>query len=402
MANVLIIGINYAPETTGIGPYTSAMARGLSDQHHLEVITTLPHYPAWRVDPSFPARPRRRTEDGVRVTRLRHYVPGDPAGLQRILSEATFAVKALFTRAARPDVVVAVSPALLSAVPALLRARVRRVPLAIIVQDLYSSAVGELGLAGGLLARAVARLEGALLRAADGVATVHPRMGQAISDRFGIPVQDIAVIRNWSRVSAPSTAREVTRDRMGWAGDRVVMHVGNMGKKQALELVVDAARHAETHDPGLRFVLVGDGSQRAMLEERSAGVRNLQLVDPVPEGEFADLLAAADVLLLHERPGMQEMCAPSKLTSYFAAGRPVLAATTDGSAAGEDVRASGAGVVVPPGDPDALVSAADRLIDDQASSSAMGERGVAFAHDHLSEQAALSSFAGWLDSLMRR
>jgi colanic acid biosynthesis glycosyl transferase WcaI len=80
-------------------------------------------------------------------------------------------------------------------------------------------------------------------------------------------------------------------------------------------------------------------------------------MDGVSNTEFTDVLAAADVLLLHERAGVVEMCVPSKLTSYFAAGRPVLAATSPRSAAAHEISASGAGTVVDPGDPSVLLEA---------------------------------------------
>ena len=102
-----------------------------------------------------------------------------------------------------------------------------------------------------------------------------------------------------------------------------------MGVKQGLENVVEAARLADSQlDNRVNFILMGDGNQRSALEIRAKGIRSLQFLDPVPDEQFQSMLADSDVLLVNERPGVEEMSVPSKLTSYFSAGVPVLAATS--------------------------------------------------------------------------
>ena len=105
----------------------------------------------------------------------------------------------------------------------------------------------------------------------------------------------------------------------------------------------------------IRFVLMGDGNQRRLLQQSAKGVQRIEFKEPLDAEDYRQVLACADVLLVNERPGVGEMAVPSKLTSYFSAGRPVLAATdADGVTAGE-IRDAGAGVVVPAGDPAALL-----------------------------------------------
>ena len=99
----------------------------------------------------------------------------------------------------------------------------------------------------------------------------------------------------------------------------VAMHSGNMGNKQDLGNVIDAARLAGNRED-IRFVLMGDGSQRAALARQAQGLDNVAFLPPAPENEYADLLAAADILLLNERATVKDMSLPSKLTSYFRSG----------------------------------------------------------------------------------
>jgi colanic acid biosynthesis glycosyl transferase WcaI len=117
----------------------------------------------------------------------------------------------------------------------------------------------------------------------------------------------------------------------------------------------------------------------------------------MPSSRFTDVLAAADALVLHERPGVAEMCVPSKLTSYFAAGRPVVAATNPLSAASAEIASSRAGVTVVPGTPQALLEAVLDMRSDDAQ--AMGLRGQLFAHDVLHVDAARSAYVAWVEQL---
>ena len=144
--------------------------------------------------------------------------------------------------------------------------------------------------------------------------------------------------------------------------------------------------------------MIGSGGARAALERSAQGVSTLEFMDQLPEDELMAALAAADALLLHERPGMREMCVPSKLTTYFSAGRPVLAATDAGSAGAFEVGASGAGIVVEPGYPQALLEAVDALRTWDLD--AVGESGFEYARTNLGERAALDRYGNWVRSLL--
>ena len=114
-----------------------------------------------------------------------------------------------------------------------------------------------------------------------------------------------------------------------------------MGLKQGLEQVVEAARLAAERDEPVRFVLAGDGSQAEALRAMGAGLPTLEFLPVQPDGLHASLLAAADVLLLSERATQLDMSLPSKLTGYFAAGRPIVAAIPAGGASAREMRALG-------------------------------------------------------------
>jgi colanic acid biosynthesis glycosyl transferase WcaI len=398
-SKVLILGLNYTPEHTGIAPYTTGIAHGLSRDYDVQVVTAHPHYPAWEISDGYGAWRQEELHEGVAVLRLRHYVPANPTGPTRVFSEISFAVRAHAARVQRADVVLSISPALLPVLSARSLANRWGVPLGLVVQDLYSRAMVEVGLLGGRSRGPATRLESHVLRGADGLVAIHDRFATTMVDHLGVDPKLITVIPNWSHVQAPHGRRDETRRRLGWEGQTVVLHAGNMGAKQGLEHVIDAAALADQSEDRLKIVLMGNGNQRGDLERRAKGSRSIDIIDGVPESEFTDVLAAADVLLLHERPGLVEMCVPSKLTSYFAAGRPVLAATNQRSAAAHEINVSGAGIVVDPGDPAALLTAL-RSLAVAPSIAQMGQLGQDYAKERLSEDAALDAYRAWVDGLL--
>ena len=397
---VRILGLNYAPEPTGIAPYTTGMARFFADAgHEVQVVTGLPHYPQWRLPEGY--RRQRLTErDGdIRITRLPHPIPSRPTGRSRIAMEAAFAARAAMLGGPAPDVVVAVSPALLTVGAALRHRREGRTAVGVVVQDLYGRAAVEAGVLTGREAAATDALERRLLGAADGVVAIHDRFRTSL---LGLGVRDsrITTIRNWSHVRPAEGDPRALRRALGWRDDEIIaLHAGNMGAKQGLETVVEAARLADSSRRPVRFVLLGDGHQRSHLQREGRGIERLQFVDPLPAGDFETALAAADVLVLNERPEIAEMCVPSKLTSYFASGRPVVAATGLRSAATAEIAASGGGIAVTPGDPATLLGAVLGVVDDEEEALAMGLRGAMFARDHLHEKAARDAYVAWVEGL---
>lgn len=328
-------------------------------------MTTFPHYPEWRFADGGGVRTTRSSEHGVDVTRLRHLLPRRASSVSRVVSELSFGLRVALRRWDHPDAVVLVSPALFASALLVPRLVHRRVPFVVWVQDLYGLGLRETASSRytRLAARVVGRVERFLLRRADAVVVIHERMAAAVM-RLGVSVDRVSIVRNWTHIQ-PRQLRDrgLLRARFGWRSDEaVVLHSGNMGTKQYLANVVAAAREADARQAPVRFVLTGDGVERADIEEAARGVSRLQILPPQPEGDYERMLQAADVLLVNEHPGMHEMALPSKLTSYFASGRPVIAACNSDSTTAAELRAAGAGVRVDPGEPAVLLDGVLALV----------------------------------------
>lgn len=402
-AKILLVGINYAPEVTGIAPYTTAVSRHFVERGaDVTVITGVPHYPEWRVPAGYGRLSSVEWLDGVRVIRVRHYVPRRQDVLRRGLFEASWLAGAL-VQAMRypPDVVLAVSPPLAALPLARAVARRRSVPWGAVVQDLMGNAAARSGIeGGGRVAGRVAGFEGAQLAAADLVGVIGEGFGDSVV-RMGVDRAKVRLLPNWTHVERVEVGRDEARRRLGWTdGGTVVVHTGNMGAKQGLENVVDAAALADERGSAVNFVLVGDGSQRGELERRARGLRRLRFVPPVSPEDYPYVLAAADLLLVNERPGMVEMSLPSKLTSYLAAGRPVVAAVPDDGWTAQLLRDTGAAEVVAPGRPAALLDVVLDLGADPVRRRGMSAAASSFAALRYGQDSALAKYCAFVGEML--
>ncbi|MFD7609932.1 glycosyltransferase [Streptomyces sp. NPDC059828] len=397
-----MVSTNYAPEHTGIGPYATGIAEHWASRgHDTHVLAGLPHYPSWRLDPAY-RKVWRTTERRASVTvhRRRHSVPPRQSALRRGLFEGSILAHGLVAppRTGRLDAVLAQLPSLAGGVLGARIAARHRAPYVPVVQDLMGAAAAQSGIkgGGGRAAELAERAESWVLRRATLVGVIHETFVERVR-AMGVDPGRIRLVPNWSHIQAPSGPRARTRERLGWGPERtVVLHSGNMGLKQGLEVLVEAARR----DPATRIVLMGDGNQREHLARMAGGLPNLEFLPPVPDADFPDVLAAADVLTVTQRASVLDMSVPSKLTSYFAAGRPVVASVAAEGGTAREVLRSGAGMLVEPEDPDQFLSAVRRLARDPGMADELGAAGPRHVAAHLSREAGLARIDALIDEAM--
>jgi glycosyltransferase involved in cell wall biosynthesis len=341
---LLLVSTNYAPEPAGTSRYATQIAEHWAaggDEVH--VLTGLPHYPAWRIDRAY-AGVRRAEEErgGVTVHRHSHTVPARQTPLRRAVFEASLLSGGL--RAApgigRPDAVAAQMPSLAAGVIGARLAARHAVPFVPLVRNLLGGR--------SAVARAIERYA---LRRAALVGVTHETLAAEVA-ALGVPERRIRLVPNWSLIPGPSRPRSEMRALLGWRpGQTVLLCAGDLGAGQGLDVLIAAARL----DPTLRVVLMGEGDQRERLRALAGGMPNVDFAPLADEAELPDMLSAADVLAVTDRG------VPPELTSYFAAGRPVVAAVPADSGTAREVTRTGAGAVVPPAAPPALLAAVRSL-----------------------------------------
>lgn len=330
---ILIYGLNFAPELTGVGRYTGDMAAWLREQGHaVVVVTSYPYYPTWRLSNGY-TNYRWSVSDwqGVKVIRCPLWVPRRQTTVCRLLHLMSFALSSapaamIAALRHRPDVVMAIEPTSFAGPGGLLAARVVGARAWLHVQDLELGAALNLGLVGNSApVRLVRRLYGWLLSRFCHVSTLTGQMRRTLA-AFGRSADRITLFPNWvDTESCKPVDASALRTDIGIASDDfVVLYSGNMGEKQGVEGLLDAAAVLQKHCR-IRFVLCGAGTARKQIEKRIAAHPNVMLLDPQPEERFVELLSLADCHVLPQKRGVTNYVMPSKLGPMLASGKPVIA-----------------------------------------------------------------------------
>ena len=394
---MLLVCINFAPELAGIAPYTASLATYLSNSVNVNVVTTMPHYPEWSKKPASKKEitPTNRGHY-LEVKRVWHFVPSRMNFAARLFMELSFALSAVATKWEGDGPIVVVSPSLIASVFSLLKAkairpRARRI---LWIQDLYTAGLLQKYGPSSPVTTFFMLLERQAIRLADRVVVIHPRFSAFVQDQLKAEPEKVSVVRNWSHFRAsPDENPSVIRARYGLSDSSVVVcHAGNMGFKQGLGNVVEAARLASTGINPVHFLLVGNGNQRKALEAQAKGLENILFVDSVSDTELANLMGASDVLLINELAGMREMALPSKFTTYLTAGKPVLLASDAESIMAEELEASGAGIRVDADSPEKLLEGVAALVADEQSRAVYAASGETHLEKYLTAESAYQAF----------
>lgn len=404
---ILIYGINYAPELTGIGKYSGEMAEWLAAAgHEVRVISAPPYYPEWDVQAPYRAwRYQREQRNGVTVFRAPLWVPRKVSGLKRLIHLATFALgsaPALFAQWRwKPDVVWITEPPLFCTPAALAFCRMRGASSWLHIQDYEVDAAFALGvLKGERSRRAVLAVERWLMQRFDRVSTISQRMMERARSK-GVAPGRLVALPNWADISAirPLGRRSRFREQLGIRDDQVVaLYSGNMGGKQGLEILGDCALALRERDD-IHFVFCGTGPGREALEARCAGLPRVSFMNLQPVEQLGDLLGLADIHLLPQRADAADLVMPSKLTGMLSSGRPVIATAHEGTELATVV--ARCGLVVPPEDPEALVIAIRVLASAPEQRAQFGLAARAYAEEHLDQGAVLRRFESALAQVVQ-
>ncbi len=361
---ILALGMNYAPEPVGVALYTTGLLEGLAARgHEVEIVAATPWYPAWAPMEGWGRGWSRSEERGVHVTRCPHPIPARPSAPARLAQQAAWTASAagpLLARARRmrPDVILAVAPALLAAPAALAAARACGARSWLHVQDFEAEAALGAGLLKGRAGRAAARValaaEARILRAFDRVTSISPAMCARLAAK-GVDPARIGETRNWAEDAVrPLAGPSPYRAEWGLEGRRVALYSGNVGAKQGIGIVLEAARRLQGISD-LAFVICGDGPGMEALKREGADLPNLVLRPLQPLSRLPELLALADLHLMPQLGAAADLVLPSKLANMLASGRPVIATAAEGTQL--HAEAAGCGLIVPPEDAGAFAAA---------------------------------------------
>jgi len=329
---ILMYCLNYAPELTGIGKYTSEQAEWLVAQgHDVRVIAAPPYYPEWAVAKGYKAWQFRREErNGVTLFRVPIWVPRVPSGLKRLVHLASFAISSLPALAGqftwKPDIVFVVEPPFFCSPAALLFAKLFGAKSWLHIQDFEVDAAFSLGLLKKRwMQELMLSVERRLMRRFDRVSTISDAM-MRLALKKGVDSGKLLFFPNWANLDTivPLPNTTIYREQLSIPTDAVVaLYSGNMGGKQGLNILGDLAHLLSAHD-NIHFLFCGDGPAKAALEHHCAGLKRVHFLPLQPIEHLPSLLATADIHLLPQRRDAADLVMPSKLTGMLASGRPIV------------------------------------------------------------------------------
>ncbi|MGE0039646.1 MAG: glycosyltransferase family 4 protein [Vicinamibacterales bacterium] len=364
---------SYWPDTGATGQLLTELAEDLAAVHGWEVTVVTGH--SHQADGR---RPAREVRHGVTIVRAAGttFAPRRFAG--RAANYLSYFASACLVAARLPrqDVVVAMTdPPIIGLVALAVRGRGRFVfycqdifpEVAVLLEDFRSPVVDWL----------LERLNRFIVGRADRIVALGETMKRRLVEGKGADPSRIAVVANWAdtRAIEPAPRRNAFSAAHGLDDRFVVLHAGNIGMGQNLDVVIEAAARLADR-PDILFLFIGDGNRRPRLEAEVAarGLTNVRFLPFQPRADLRWTYATADVCLVSLKPGLAGYIVPSKLYPILAAGRPYVAAVEAESEVAALTGQQGCGMLVPPGDAAALADAVRRLAGDEALRATMGQR----------------------------
>jgi len=382
---ILILGLNFAPEMIGVGKYTGDMATWLAEQgHDVRIVTAPPYYPAWQVWDGYNGRDYGEEKRGrMTVLRCPIWVPKKPSTLKRILHLLSFAFSsapvALWQGLSwRPDIVWTVEPTVMTSPFAWITARLGNATACLHIQDLeVQAALGLRMLRRSWFTMMIAKAYGWMLRRFDHVSTISLQMREQLP-AYGVGPRDCSIFPNWVDMERlhPKEGPNTYRRELGLADNAIVaLYAGNMGSKQGVGSLAEVASLCRDVEK-LHFVFAGDGALREEVALSTRDLGNVTMLPLQPDERFNELLNLADIHLLPQRPLTASFALPSKFGGMLASARPAVVQAEEGELARV---ARSCGLVVRPGETEAMAAGVRTLAADPDLRAELGEAARRYA-----------------------
>ncbi len=406
---LLLLGLNYLPESVSIGPYTADLAEFLMNRgHQVTVITSFPHAPQWVIWDGYQGRLfMRESVNGVPLRRSYIFIPKHPRkALNRVLYDTSFAFSSSLTGMVTGpcDAVIAVSPPLQLGLTGWYLSRLKRAPLLLHIQDLVPDAAVATGMLSehSRAVRLARKLESFVYTKASRIGVICDGFARNLQAK-GVPPEKLLLLPNYVDMDFMCPAHRNNDFRRHHAIEEhtfLVMYSGSVGLKQGLGTFVAAAAELRDH-ADILFLLVGEGPYAYELAARAEELQltNIRFLPMQPRESLPLQLAAADALVIPQAKAVTDVVFPGKLLYYMAAGRPIIAAVSFESETGRFVRDSHVGVVVPPEDPVSLAKAIVSLQSEGCCLLGRNARGV--AERQFDRRVVLKNFAEQIELLPR-
>ena len=395
---ILIMVCSFPPEISA-GHLEYELARALlSIGHKVAVVTAFPRrYLVKHVQKQKGMLLYRERISGMEVTRVGpEFSKRDNLfvrGAEYFADFVLFLLGGLVSR--RSDVILCSSPPMTVGLAGCVLARIRKVQMILRIGDIHPQALIDLKLLKNrFLIWILKVMEKLIYQKADRIVVLSERYRRDVITKGANPSK-VGVISNWvdtDEIAQLGKSKEFRR-KIGLADDFLVTYAGIMSWPQDLETVIDSASLLDEYID-IMFLLVGDGPQRGLLDEKSEklGIKNLKFLPLQPRKAYLEIIRASDVCLVSLKKDFRTPSVPSKLLDIMACGRPVLANVPLDGDVSKIIRAARCGLCVEPQNPEKLSKAILDLYSNPSSMRVMGINAKKFFKDHFSLKLCVRSY----------
>lgn len=343
--------------------------------------------------------------DGVRILRAYIFPALHRSYFWRIISFLSFMFTSVWTAftVKNVDIVMGTTPPIFQAVSAWFVALIRRKPFLLEVRDLWPEFGVSMGVLKNPIVISLARwLENFLYARATHILVNSPAYKEYMLGK-GLPENKITYIPYGTDVDMfnPDLDGSPVRKKFGLENKFVVLYAGALGQANDIDTILRAAERLN-HESQIRFVLFGDGKERARLESESKrmNLTNVIFAGVCPKKEMPLVIASSDVCLaiLQDVP-MFRTTYPNKVFDYMAAARGTVL-VIDGVVR-EVIESSGGGVFVSPGNEEQLAKTILELSNDPQRVKQMGLNARAYLVKHLDRRDKLNETLALLENLVK-
>ncbi|TYA74123.1 WcaI family glycosyltransferase [Seonamhaeicola marinus] len=322
---ILIIGINYYPEDSAIGLYSTQKAEYLvSKGFDVSVITGFPYYPQWKISEGYMQKPYFFKEkiNGVKVYRSKQYVPNNPTFVKRILHLTSFTFGNFFNlfRIKKPDIVVSIVPFTTSGLLGWFLKLIYGSKNWIHIQDFEFDAAIDSGLLSGKKKKLIGvlqKIEEFVLDRADIVSTISYGMMSKLKTKTKT---ESFYLTNWIDCRN-FNERDLSTHEYLQSDKFKILYSGNIGAKQDWDFFFEFLEYLKAL-MDIEVIVVGEGAEKDKVLKGICKYDFVKHFNLVPYNELSSLLSSADIHILFQKPEVIDTVMPSKILGMMASGKP--------------------------------------------------------------------------------
>ncbi|MGB6094448.1 MAG: WcaI family glycosyltransferase [Moheibacter sp.] len=398
---ITIISLNFYPEDTAIGLYSTQMAEFLAESDEVEIITAFPYYPQWKIWKDYKSKRLFNKEKigRINIYRSRQYVSSNPSFYKRLILMFTFTMGAFINlfRIRKPDLVIAVIPFTSSAWLALLCKWVYRSKTWVHIQDFEFDAAIDSGLIKNnkILKSLILGFERFLLNRADFVSTISNSMLKKLKSKTK---SETYYLTNWIEESFLEKTENGQRHHYFDNKKFNILYSGNIGAKQDWDFFVKVVSDLR-NEQEIMFYVVGDGAKRGELEANCEKFFNVCFHPPVAYDELPLLLSGADLHILFQKNDVLDTVMPSKLLGMLASGGMSVVTGNPDSEIRSIFENNNMGYYIYSGNVDEVIAAILKIKNEPSDFVEQTKRAQSFVSENFSKTKVLSNFSDKIKTL---